>query len=143
MKIVLGIIALVLLGVSIAINIELFIELNKSSKKAKALGEQNKKLCEENAFIKEEFTKPVIKYLPAEHYTVDAERRLTEQQIKFAGVNYRRIVAEDIAKEIADELLDKGYIKFITHRDIYRMQEVVVGRIDILKGDNDDRENDI
>lgn len=143
MKIVLGIIALVLLGVSIAINIELFIELHKSSKKVKVLDEQNKKLCEENAFIKEEFAKPVIKYLPAEHYTVCAERRLTEQQIKFAGVNYRTTVAKDIAKEIADELLDRGYIKFITQRDIYRMQEVIAGKVDILKGDNDDRENDI
>lgn len=75
--------------------------------------------------IKEVVVNPKIK-------NFEIKRILTADVIRFGGEDYKEMVKKEMVHELADNLVLNEFVKFYEEKDLYRMEEIITARIDVL-----------
>lgn len=75
--------------------------------------------------IKEVVVNPKIK-------TFEIKRILTADVIRFGGEGYKEMTKKQMVHELCETLVANELVTFYEEKDIYRMEEIITARIDVL-----------
>lgn len=75
--------------------------------------------------IKEVVVNPKIK-------TFEVKRILTADVIRFGGEGYKEMTKKQMVHELSEALALNDLVTFYEEKDLYRMEEIITARIDVL-----------
>lgn len=59
-------------------------------------------------------------------------RILTAEVLRFGGENYKEMVKKEMARQLIEDLVTNEFVTFYEEKDLYRMEETITARIDVL-----------
>lgn len=104
---------------------------NLLEKEVKRLNSEVKKQFDElnnlpvQTVIKEVVVNPKIK-------TFEIKRILSADVIRFGGEDYKEMTKKQMVHELSEALVANELVTFYEEKDLYRMEEIITARIDVL-----------